>query len=147
MIEHPGRGKLCLHLPAVLALLLKLRLLRRRATLDQLVQTCTPPPGRRTLPAERAEAAAWAARTITLRLPWLFPQPCLYAALAGYHWLRAAGREIELRCGVRQAGGTFQAHVWLTEAGRPCFGSADCAGFVETLCLPRRTPTGPAQDA
>lgn len=134
MTPPPTRWACLRTLPAVAVLLLRLRRLHPRLSIQELVAVVAPQPGSRRCPAGRAQAAALLARHLTRRLPRLFPQPCLYAALVGLHFLRAAGLPVALHCGVREGGGqTLEAHAWLAVAGVACFGPGEAEGFVETL--------------
>ncbi len=136
MIEKPRRLDVLRMAPAALSLLLRLRHRYSRASIHELVRLATPDHLRLLHHLRRAEAAAWAARALACRLARLFPQPCLYSSLAGYYFLRSAGRPAELRCGLRRAGETLEYHAWLMLEGQPCFDDAEADGFVETISFP-----------
>lgn len=54
------------------------------------------------------------------RLPGPWRRTCLKRAAVLYHLLRAAGRAVELRIGVRRdAEGNLAAHAWLTRDAAP----------------------------
>jgi len=78
------------------------------------------------------------ARALAHRLPRLFPQPCLYASLAGYHFLLLAGEDVVIRVGVRTEEGRLLSHAWLEVDGQPCFDDPPLKGFVEMVAYPRR---------
>lgn len=63
--------------------------------------------------------AAWVDQLL-YRLPGPWRRTCLKRAAVLYHLLRAAGRAVELRIGVRRdAEGRLAAHAWLTQATVP----------------------------
>jgi len=89
-------------------------------------------------------------RDVMDRLQWLFAQPCLYAALAGYHFLRSTGHDAVIRVGVRTAGDRLLSHAWLTLTvdGVPYLADPQQHGLVEMISYPPPPPppstTGPA---
>lgn len=127
-------------LPAVLRLLLHLRRLHPRTDLQGLVAAATPKGSSLVARPDCAHAAAWLARALVHRLRRLFAQPCLYWALAGYHFLRQAGRPAVIHFGLRKRDEELISHAWLTIDGRPYFDDPEQQGFVETMCFPNSTP-------
>ena len=123
--------------PAVLRLLWRLRRLPPRLGPEDLVRAVTPRRPDWTGCPDLALAAAWLARALVRRLPRLFPQPCLYGSLAGYHFLTRGGSDARVHFGLRPAGEELEFHAWLSVEGRPCFDDAPAQGFQEMLCLPR----------
>ena len=122
--------------PTVLRLLLRLRRLHPRSDLHALVEAATPSHTSLSDQPARAHAAAWLARTITRRFPRVFPQACLYWALAGYHFLRQAGEPAIIHFGLRKMETDLVSHAWLTRDGQPYFDDPEQHGFVETLSFP-----------
>ncbi len=127
-------------LPPVLWLLLRLRRVHPRADLQGLVAAATPEDAPLAERMHRADAAAWLARALVHRLRWLFPQPCLYWTLAGYHFLRQAARPAVIHFGLRRKDEDLISHVWLTIDGQPYFDDPEQRGFVETVCFPGGPP-------
>jgi hypothetical protein len=123
-------------LPAALRVLLRLRRLHRRTDLQGLVAAATPRGNSLVDRPDRARAAAWLARAIVHRLRWLFPQPCLYWALAGYHFLWQAARPAVIHFGLRKTDEELISHAWLTLDGQPVFDDPEQRGFVETIAFP-----------
>jgi hypothetical protein len=115
----------------VIGLLLRVAGLRRtRETLDKLVSVARPVPDcSRMRPESKREMALRTASLVSIaadRGPW--KATCLTQSLVS-RWLLAR-REIpvELRIGVRTAGGALEAHAWVEYAGEalPC----GFAGFI-----------------
>ena len=128
-------------LPAVLRVLLRLRWLHPRTDLPRLVAAATPQATPLAQRASRATAAAWLGRALVRRLPWLFPQTCLYWSLAGYYFLRQAGQPAVIHFGLRKQDEDLTSHAWLTLGGQPYFDDPERHGFVQTVSFPSDNPS------
>ena len=136
MISRPHWTQAVRAVPAVVAVLWRLRRLHPRLKPEDLLRAVTPPRPDWAGRPDLAEAAAWLARALVRRLPRLFPQPCLYWSLAGYHFLTRGGSNARVHFGLRPAGEELEFHAWLSEQRKPCFDDAPARGFREMLCLP-----------
>ncbi len=145
MPESTTKWQVLCECPRAMRFLLRLRWIHPRADIHGLAAAATAEvPGQPDSP-RRTHAAARAARSLVIRLPRLFRQPCLYSSLAALYFLRRGGLDARMHVGVRAGADDLESHAWVTVDGVAYFDDPVPQGYVDMLAYPRDDDATPAK--